>query len=146
DITDRKRAEQAMRASEDRVRLLLDSTAEAIYGIDLEDNCTFANPACLRLLGYADSEALGGRRMHDILHHTRADGSPYPAEECRIALTSGEGKRVHCDDEVLWRADGTSFPAEYWSYPISQDGNVLGALVTFLDITERRRNEEELVR
>src|SRR5439155_11007538 len=83
DITERRRAEQAIRASEDRVRLLLDSTAEAIYGIDPDDNCTFANPACPRLLGYADSDALGGRRMHDILHHTRADGSPYPAEECR---------------------------------------------------------------
>ena len=146
DITERKRAEEAIRASEDRVRLLLDSTAEAIYGIDLDGNCTFANPACLRLLGYGDSQALIGRNMHELIHHTRADGSPYPVGECRIFQAFREGNGIHADDEVLWRADGTSFPAEYWSHPVIKDGKVIGSVVTFLDITERRRGEEELVR
>src|SRR5207244_446870 len=74
DITSRKQAEKAIRASEDRVRLLLDSTAEAIYGIDLSGNCTFANTACLRMLGYPDLQSVIGRNMHDLIHHTRPDG------------------------------------------------------------------------
>jgi len=146
DITERKRAEEAIRASEDRVRLLLDSTAEAIYGIDLDGQCTFANPACLRLLGYADAQALIGRNMHGLIHHSRADGRPSPAGQCRIIQAFREGNGSHVDDEVLWRADGTSFPAEYWSHPIRKDGEVIGAVIAFLDITERRRAEEELVR
>jgi len=146
DITERKRAEEAIRASEDRVRLLLDSTAEAIYGIDLNGHCTFANPACLRLLGYADSQAVIGRKMHNLVHHARAGSSPSPVDQCRIIRASREGNGSHIDDEVLWRADGTSFPAEYWSHPIRKDGEVIGAVVTFLDITERKRAEEELVR
>ena len=146
DITERKRAEEAIRASEDLVRLLLDSTAEAIYGIDLNGNCTLANPACLRLLGYADPQAVIGRNMHGLIHHTRGDGRPYPAEECRVIQAFRAGTGNHADDEVLWRADGTSFPAEFWSHPIRKDGEVIGLVVTFLDITERRRSEEELVR
>jgi len=146
DITERRRAEEAIRASEDRVRLLLDSTAEAIYGIDLNGNCTFANPACLRLLGYNDAQAVIGRNMHDLIHHTRADGRPYPAGECGLFQAFREGNGNHADDEVLWRAGGSSFPAEYWSHPIRKDGEVIGSVVTFLDITERRRAEEELVR
>ena len=125
---------------------MLDSTAEAIYGIDLQGNCTFANPACLRMLGYADSQAVIGRNMHDLFHHMRADGSPYPASECPIHQSFRNGEGIHVDDEVLWRADGTSFPAEYWSHPVIDDGKVVGSVVAFLDITQRKRAEEELVK
>ena len=144
DITERKISEEAIRASEDRVRLLLDSTAESIYGIDLDGNCTFANPACLRMIGHSDLQAILGKDMHREIHHTRSDGSPYGVEECSIyrAFQCGEGS--HADDEVLWRADGTSFPAEYWSYPVRKDGKVVGSVVTFLDITERKRAEQAL--
>jgi len=117
DITERKRAEEALRESEDKLRLLLDSTAEAIYGIDLEHRCTFCNPACLRVLGYGRIDEVLGKNMHELIHHSRAGGTLFRAEECRIhqVIRTGEGK--HADDEVLWRASGTSFPAEYWSYP-----------------------------
>ena len=74
DITERRRVEEAIRASEERVRLLMDSTAEAICGVDLQGICTFANPACLRMLGYSGSQAVVGKNMHDLTHHTRADG------------------------------------------------------------------------
>src|ERR1700686_5341876 len=93
--------------------LLLNSTAEAIYGLDLGGNCTFCNPACLRLLGYSVCDELMGKNMHRLIHHTRADGAPYPIEECPIFKAIGEGTASHVFDEVLWRADGTSFPAEY---------------------------------
>ena len=144
DITHRKLAEQALRESEERVRLLLDSTAEAIYGIDLAGNCIFYNAACLRVLGYQDPRDLLGRKMHALIHHTRPDGSPYPAEACRIDQTIRHGHPTHADDEVLWRADGTSFPPEYWAHPVRRGSDLIGAVVTFLDITQRQQAEAAL--
>ena len=141
DVTDRKAAEEALRENEDKLRLLLDSTAEAIYGIDLEGRCTFCNLACLRALGYQRVDYLLGRNMHDLIHHSRADGTRLPAETGRIMRALQTGQGVHVDDEVLWDAKGTSFPAEYWSYPQRKGQEVVGAVVTFLDITERKRTE-----
>ena len=134
---------EALREREELIRLLLDSTAEAIYGIDLRGCCTFAHPASARLLGHADPSQLLGRNMHDLVHHTRKDGTPYPVEECKIFRSFRLNQNSHIDDEVLWRADGSSFPAEYWSHPICRDGRVVGSVVTFLDITERRHWEEQ---
>jgi PAS domain S-box-containing protein len=144
EIIERTRAEQAMRESVDRVRLLLDSTGEAIFGLDQDGLCTFCNAACLRLLGYAGSHDLLGKNMHRLVHHTRADGTPYPQEECRIFRAFRQGEGAHVEDEVLWRTDGTCFPAEYWSYPVRRGGQVSGTVVTFVDITERKRAGEAL--
>jgi len=144
DVTERNLAQEAEKRSKDQLQLLLDSTAEAIYGLDKQGNCTFCNSACLRLLGYAREDELLGKNMHWLTHHKRADGSPFPIEECRVFLAFEQDKGTHADDEVFWRADGTSFPAEYWSYPQRIDGAVVGAVVTFIDITERRRSEEML--
>jgi len=96
-------------------RVLLDSTAQAIYALDMLGNCMFCNSACLRLLGYEDPLELMGKKMHSIIHHTRPDGTPYPGDECRIYSAFRRGEGSHVDDEVVWRADGTSFPVEYWS-------------------------------
>jgi len=144
DITEHKRAKEAKRESEDRLQLLLDSTAEAIYGIDLEGRCTFCNPACLRALGYERVDELLGKNMHDLIHHTRADGSLFPVEECRIFRAFRAGEGAHVDDEVLWRANRTSFPAEYWSYPQRRGQEVVGAVVAFVDITQRKLSEAAL--
>ncbi|MFZ0687511.1 MAG: PAS domain S-box protein [Terriglobales bacterium] len=144
DITDRKKTEQALQQSEEQLRLLLTSTAEAIYGLNHDGNCTFANPACLRLLGYRNLEEVIGRNMHSLTHHTHAEGSPYPEKESPIYAAFHESRRAHVDDEILWRKDGTSFPVEYWSYPIEKDGQTVGAVVAFLDISERKRTEEAL--
>ncbi len=143
---ERWRAMQSLRESEERVRLLLDSTAEAIYGIDVQGNCTFCNAACVRLLGYDNPGELLGKKMHGLVHHTRTDGTPYPIEECQVYMSFREGKGSHADHEVLWRKDGSSFPAEYWSYPVLQDGKPIGSVVTFLDITERKRAEGSIRR
>ena len=143
-ISERKRAEQELRDSEDKLRLLLESTAEAIYGIDLHGCCTFCNPACLRLLGYQHADQLLGKNMHDLIHHSLPDGSKFPVEECRIFRAFKKGEGTHVDDEVLWKADGTSFPAEYWSYPQRKGQEVVGAVVAFIDISKRKRAEEEL--
>ena len=120
-------------------RILLDSTAEAIYALDMLGNCTFCNSACLRLLGYKDAVELIGKKMHSIMHHTRPDGTPYPGDECRIYSAFRRGEGCHVDDELVWCADGSSLPVEYWSYPIRENNLLMGAVVTFIDITERRR-------
>ncbi len=144
DISERKRAEKRLKQSEAQVRLLLNSTGEGIYGVDRRGNCTFANPACLQILGFEPDENLIGRNMHELVHHTRPDGTPYPMEECQIYLAFREGRGIHVDTEAMFRADGTRFPAEYWSYPMEQDGELVGSVLTFVDITERTRMEREL--
>ena len=146
DVTERVHAEAAVRESEAMLRLILDSTAEAIYGIDREGRCTFANRACAGLLGYEAVDQLIGRDMHALMHHSRTDGSAYPRSECRIFHAFRDCSGVHVDDEVFWRADGTSFPAEFWSYPIRRDGACIGSVVAFVDTSERRRAEEEVRR
>ena len=145
EVADRQRAQEALRESEGRIRLLLDSTAEAIYGINQEGKCTFCNPATVRLLGYQNADALLGARLHDVMHYAHADGSPYPVEECKIYKAQTRNEGIHSDEEVFWRADGTSFPAEYWAYPIRKEGEAVGAVVTFLDITVRKRTQAALL-
>ncbi|MEZ7893513.1 MAG: CHASE domain-containing protein [Candidatus Wallbacteria bacterium] len=135
---------EELKNSEGMQRLLLDSMAEAVYGIDMNGKCTFCNNTCIRLLGYSNQEELIGRNMHMQIHSKHADGSPFLIETCRIFKAFREGIGTHVDDEVLWRSDGTSFPAEYWSYPLFQEGKIVGAVVTFIDITERKRTEEKL--
>jgi len=143
-VEERKGAQEELRTNEDKLRLLLDSTAEAIYGIDLDGRCIFCNPTCLRLLGYAHSEELLGKNMHNLIHHSLSDGTQMTAEECPIFWAFRSGKGVHSDDEVLWKADGTNFPAEFWSHPQHRGQEVVGAVVAFIDITERKRAEAKL--
>jgi PAS domain S-box-containing protein len=143
DVTDQKRAEEAVRELSLRNRLILDSAGEGIYGLDLQGRLTFANPATATLTGHSTAELLG-RRGHDLFHYARPDGSPYPADECHIYAAFRERATRRVDDEVFWRKDGTSFPVEYTSTPIIRNGEVVGAVVTFADITERRRAEEAL--
>jgi diguanylate cyclase (GGDEF)-like protein/PAS domain S-box-containing protein len=133
----------SLRESEERFRLLLDSSPEAIFGIDNDGICTFVNPACLKLLGYERDEMLG-KNTHALIHHTYPDGRPYPKEQCRVRCSSVKGETTHVDNEVHWRKDGTSFPVEYWSHPMYRNGEVVGAVINFIDITERRRAEEAL--
>jgi formate hydrogenlyase transcriptional activator len=144
DITNPKKAGQPLSNSDELVRLILDSAAEAIFGCDPEGTCLFSNRAAARLLGYDDPAELLGKNMHALEHHTRADGTPYPIEECPIYIGFQKGQGVHGDDEVYWRKDGTSFPVEFWSHPIYRDGKTLGAVITFIDITERKLVEEAL--
>jgi two-component system sensor histidine kinase/response regulator len=140
----RRDSADACIGSEELQRLLLDSTAEAIYALNMFGNCTFCNAACLRLLGYKNAAELIGKNMHCLMHHTRPDGTPYPSDECRIYTAFRRGEGSHVDDEIVWRADGTSFPVEYWSYPIRESNVLIGAAVTFVDITQRRREEQAL--
>jgi two-component system cell cycle sensor histidine kinase/response regulator CckA len=138
------RANEEIREKEERVRLLLDSTAEGIYGLDLDGNFTFCNAAGLAMLGYASARELLGRNAHTSIRHTRADGESYPMDESGVFRAIRENRGSHAEDEILWRTDGTSFSTESWSYPVRKDGTLVGAVVTFLDITERKRAEEAI--
>lgn len=125
--------------------LILDAAGEGIYGLDSEGNTTFANPAAIQILGWTSDELMG-RPAHDVHHHTRVDGSTYPRTDCPIYAAFKDGKVHHVDDEVFWRRDGSSFPVEYTSTPIREHGRLVGAVVVFRDITERKRAEEQLRR
>ena len=126
-------------------QLLIESTGEGIYGVDLKGNCTFLNAAGAKVLKLDASKVIG-MHMHTISHHTKSDGTKYPADECPIykTLQSGKGSRV--DDEVFWRSDGTSFPVEYSAYPIRNFGVIEGVVVAFSNITLRKQIEQDLKR
>ena len=130
--------------TQDLGTLLLNSIGEGIYGTDMDGNCTFANPFCLKLLGFESDADVLGEHMHDMVHHTRPNGDSYPVQECRIYQAFQEGEGTHVTDKIMFYADGTNFPAEYWSYPVEHDGEMVGCVVTFVDITERLKQDEEL--
>jgi len=144
DITPQKTAEKELREKDEMVRLLMNSTGEGIYAVDLKGNCTFANNACVKILGFKSEDELLGEHMHDLVHHTRPNGEPYPVEQCRIYQAFRKHEGTHVDDEVMFCSNGKPFPAEYWSYPIVRDEKLMGCVVTFVDISERRKVEEEL--
>jgi PAS domain S-box-containing protein len=145
DVTESKRAEEELERLSHRNELILKSAGEGIYGLGQDARTTFVNPAAARMLGYEPDELIG-RHQHEVIHHSFPDGTLYPPEECPIHAALKDG-RVHASSgEVFWRRDGTSFPVEYVSTPIREKDEIVGAVVTFNDITERRRAEEELAR
>lgn len=143
EIDEREHIEKALQQSSDYITLLLNSVVEGIYGVNKHGNCTFINAAGLRLLGYEEESELVGSHIHDMIHHTRPDGSYYPSAECRLYRCLQSGEDVHVDDELFWRKDGSSFPVDYWSRQTLQSGEA-GAVVTFMDISGRKRAEEEI--
>jgi formate hydrogenlyase transcriptional activator len=144
DNTLRVHAEDVLLNSDELNRLILDSASEAICGCDSEGICLFSNPSAARMLGYDHPAELLGKNMHALEHHTRKDGTPYPIEECPIYIGFQKNENVHRDDEVYWRKDGTSFPVEFWSHIVIREGKTLGAVITFIDITERKKAEAAL--
>jgi diguanylate cyclase (GGDEF)-like protein/PAS domain S-box-containing protein len=118
--------------------------AEGAYEVDTHGDCIFVNQAFLRLLGYQSAAEVIGKHVHELIHHHRADGSEYPVSECKIYRAYEMREEINVSDEVFWRKDGTPVPVEYWSHPIVKEGVVVGALATFIDITERVQAEQEL--
>ena len=143
EIAERKEAQEALKKLKLQNELILNSAGEGIYGLDSEGRTTFVNPAAAKMIGW-ESEELVGKPQHDILHHSKPDGTSYPREECPIYAAFKDGNIHHVDNEVFWRKDGTSFPVEYMSTPIWEDGKLVGAVVVFKDITERKRADEAL--
>ena len=138
EVCDKHKAMEDLTASEEQNRLLLNSAGEGIYGLDLDGKTTFVNPAACKMLGY-EAEELLGQPMHALVHHSYADGSPYPREECPMYAAFKDGQVQRVDNEVLWRKDNTSFPIEYTSTPLEKNGLRVGAVVIFNDVSERKK-------
>ena len=130
-------------SSEAMNQLILRAAGEGIYGVNAEGKTTFVNPAAERMLGWM-AEELIGRDMHSIVHHTHADGSYYQEHDCPIYAAFRDGAVHQVDTEVFWRKDGTSFWVEYTSTPINEGGHVVGAVIVFRDVTQRREADEKL--
>jgi diguanylate cyclase (GGDEF)-like protein/PAS domain S-box-containing protein len=143
DITDCNGFEGALERLNHQHEMILNSAGEGIFGLDSRGKVTFVNPAAVRMTGWKAVELLG-RPLHDVLHHTKPDGTQSPDEGCPILATLLDGTTRSRDDEVFWRKDGTSFPIEYTSTPIFEGDEIEGAVVTFRDITDRKALEEKL--
>ncbi|MEW5787237.1 MAG: EAL domain-containing protein [Pseudomonadota bacterium] len=133
-----------LRRNEEHTRLLLASVGEGIFGVDLDGRCTFVNPAALEMLGYARAEDLVGQDIHDLVLHSHADGQPIARDASPLHRVLGQGQDCQCSDGVFWRRDGRNFPAEYRAYAQRKEGLIIGAVVSFLDITTRRQTEEQI--
>jgi two-component system sensor histidine kinase VicK len=138
DITEQTQAEEELNALTRQHQSILDSVGDGIWGMDMEGKLTFINRSAAAMLGYSPQELLG-QEMHTLIHHSRADGTPYPVEECPIMGSAKRETPLHVDDDVFWRKDGQSLPVEYVACPLVANGHVDGIVVAFADVTERRR-------
>ena len=143
-IINRREMESALRQSEEKVRLLLEHTDEAICGLDLNDRCTIANAAAVKALGYASMEEMRGMDIHELIHCQPPTPTLSPQDDFTICQALRERLDYHSDDIFLQRTDGSHFPAEYWSHPIFSDETIVGTVITFIDISKRRGNEAAL--
>ena len=121
-----------------RSQLVLDAATEGVYGLDRDGRLTFINPAAVQMFRWPAEELLD-RSMHELTHHTRPDGTPYPREECPMTRSIRQGTTSRIVDEVFWRRDGESFPVRYTATPLLEHGEIAGAVVTFEDRSEKTR-------
>ncbi|GJD32581.1 Anaerobic nitric oxide reductase transcription regulator NorR [Methylobacterium adhaesivum] len=142
-IAEWQRMERIFRDIERENQLILRAAGEGIYGVNADGITTFINPAAERMLGWLATD-LVGKDMHATVHHTRPDGAHYPHHDCPIYAAFRDGAVHQVDSEVFWRKDGTAFPVEYTSTPIRDRGQLLGAVIVFRDISQRREAEERL--
>jgi PAS domain S-box-containing protein len=144
DVTERQQTEKALGRLRRQYELILQSVGEGIHGIGLDGKIIFENAAAAKLLG-AQAEDLIGKPAHETIHHSHEDGSAYPKEECPIYQTLRDGAVRHSSKEFFWRSDGSSFPVDYVSAPLRDErGEIAGGVVTFRDITERKKAEDAI--
>ncbi|GAB4452666.1 MAG: hypothetical protein Kow0031_35030 [Anaerolineae bacterium] len=145
EILERRRAKAALEKLSRHHQLILDSAGEGIFGVDRAGKHTFVNPAAAQMLGFAVEELIG-RPSHATWHHSKPDGSPYPEEDCPLHAGYKAGRQLRGDDQLFWRRNGAAFPVRYATTPIYEDGELMGAVIVFQDITERKQAEAELFR
>lgn len=142
-LSEWRKFEQLFQEIEQGNQLLLQAAGDGIYGVNADGITTFVNPAAERLLGYG-TEELVGKNMHNLVHCRHPDGSHYSVKHCPIYAAFNDGVVHHVDDEVFWRKDGSVFPVEYTSTPIVEHGMLIGAVIIFRDISDRKQAEDNL--
>ena len=143
DITESRKEEENIKQLSQRNELILNSAGEGIYGTDVNGDITFVNASASKILGYTVSEMMG-KNSHSLFHHTKADGSPYPIEECPLYKALKQRKIYRGEDEIFWTKDGKKFNVENVNAPLISDDKIIGSVVVFKDITERKENEDRL--
>jgi PAS domain S-box-containing protein len=138
-------ANEKLEEMSQRNSMILNTVGEGIYGLDSNGTTTFINTAGAKILGY-DVEEILGRKSHELFHHSFSDGNDYPVTDCAVYKSIHDGSVRTVNDEVFWRKDGTCFPVEFICTPIKEYNHVTGIVVSFKDITERKKNETELIR
>lgn len=144
-LTSRIAAEHALQESHESLQLILNSTGEGIFGIDTDGKCTFCNPSALKLLGYQQEQDLVGKKVHKLLQHTDADGQPRTEDESLILQAMQTEQIVHSDNEIFWKVDQSYIAVEYRAHPVKQNGFIVGAVVSFNDITERKEKDKKII-
>ena len=144
DESDKRAAEDALRESEEQVRLVLDSAAGAFYAVDREGHTTLVSRGFLQMIGFKDEGEALGRKLHDLVHYSHPDGSHYPVEQCPIYRCASTGEPARVAEELFFRLDGSPVPVEYWVSPIMRDGERVGATCTIVDLTQRKAAQSAL--
>lgn len=145
ELSNRKLAEHALQQSHEALNVILNSTGEGIFGIDADGNCTFCNPSALKLLAYKSEDELVGHNMHAAIQYCYENGELYSKLKSNIFKVMQSEQAIHVDNEVFWRADKTYFYVEYRAQPAKQDAQVVGVVVSFSDITERKQQEKKII-
>ncbi len=128
-----------------RYQLILNCAGEGIYGLDKNGLATFVNPAAIAMTGWTEADVLG-KPVHDLHHHTKRNGDPYPHDECPIYAALHDGEVHHVSNEIFWRKDGSCFPVHYTSTPILENGSIIGAVVIFRDVSKLSQAEASVAR
>lgn len=139
DVTKRVLAEQRLKASEEKSNLILNSAAEAIYGVDTKGICTFVNQSCVDILGFLNKEQLVGKNIHELIHHSYPAGDPFPESHCSLSASFLKGEKIHLENDVFWRVDNSAIDVECWTHPLYQNNVLIGSVVTFIDVTEKKQ-------
>ncbi|HNX50806.1 MAG TPA: PAS domain S-box protein [Thermoanaerobaculaceae bacterium] len=145
DISDRKQAERELARMAREHRLILESAGDGLCGVDTQGRITFINPAGAAMIGWDPTHVIG-KSLHQVCHHSHPDGRPYPEDECPILCGLTSGSPHHRGSEVYIRRDGSTFPVEYLTTPIMDQGRLTGGVVVFQDVGTRLRLETQLQR
>jgi diguanylate cyclase (GGDEF)-like protein/PAS domain S-box-containing protein len=144
EMTEKMFTQSLLKTQEQRLRMVLDSVAEGIIAVDVDGTCIQANPAAVRLLGYGRETEMMGKSFHQLFHSTRVEQMNRLCAQCPAADAITNAREAHCDTDSFIRADGSSIQVEYWSHPMLEQDQLVGAVVAFSDISERRRSEEHI--